>query len=96
MVHETIFESRLFWLDELKRMGADVLMHDPHRISIKGPTKLRAREIESPDLRAGMAYLIAALVAKGKSTLNNVYQIDRGYEKIEERLRKIGAEIKRI
>ena len=96
LVHETIFESRLFWLDELKRMGADVLMHDPHRIYIKGPTKLRAREIESPDLRAGMAYLIAALVAKGKSTLNNVYQIDRGYEKIEERLRKIGAEIKRI
>jgi UDP-N-acetylglucosamine 1-carboxyvinyltransferase len=96
MVHETIFESRLFWLDELKRMGANILMHDPHRISIQGPTKLRARDIESPDLRAGMAYLIAALTAKGKSTINNIYQIDRGYEKIEERLRKIGADIKRI
>ncbi len=96
LVHETIFESRLFWLDELKRMGANVLMHDPHRISIQGPTKLRARNIESPDLRAGMAYLIATLCAKGKSTINNIYQIDRGYEKIEERLRKIGADIKRI
>ena len=95
LVHETIFESRLFWLDDLKRMGANVLMHDPHRISIQGPTKLRARDIESPDLRAGMAYLIAALCAKGKSTINSVYQIDRGYEKIEERLRKIGADIKR-
>ena len=96
LVHETIFESRLFWLDDLKRMGANVLMHDPHRISIQGPTKLRAREIESPDLRAGMAYLIATLCSKGKSTINNIYQIDRGYEKIEERLRKIGADIKRI
>ena len=96
LVHETIFESRLFWLDDLRRMGADVLMHDPHRISIKGPTKLRARKIESPDLRAGMAYLIAALTAKGKSTINNIYQIDRGYEKIEERLKKLGADIKRI
>ena len=96
LVHETMFESRLFWLDDLKRMGANILMHDPHRISIRGPTKLRARNIESPDLRAGMAYLIAALCAKGKSTVNNIYQIDRGYEKIEERLRKIGANIKRI
>ena len=96
MVHETIFESRLFWLDDLKRMGANILMHDPHRISIQGPTKLRARNIESPDLRAGMAYLVAALCTKGKSIINNVYQIDRGYEKIEERLRKIGAGIKRI
>jgi len=96
LVHETIFESRLFWLDDLKRMGASVLMHDPHRISIQGPTKLRAREIESPDLRAGMAYLIAALCSKGQSTINNIYQIDRGYEKIEDRLKKIGADIKRI
>ena len=96
MIHETIFEGRLFWLDDLKRMGANVLMHDPHRISIQGPTELRARDIESPDLRAGMAYLIATLCAKGKSTINNAYQIDRGYEKIEERLRKIGADIKRI
>src|SRR3989344_5862962 len=96
LVHETIYEGRLLWAEELKRMGADIHTYDPHRIEIKGPTKLRGREIESPDIRAGMAYIIAALCAKGTSTINNIYQIDRGYEKIEERLRKVGADIKRI
>ena len=96
LVHETIYEGRLMWTEELKRMGANIQTHDPHRIEIKGRTALRGREIESPDIRAGMAYLIAALCAKGKSVINNIYQIDRGYEKIEERLRKIGADIKRI
>lgn len=96
LVHETIYEGRLNWTDELKRMGADILSLDPHRIQIKGPAELRGREIESPDLRAGMAYIIAALCAKGKSIINNVYQIDRGYERIEERLRGIGADIRRI
>jgi UDP-N-acetylglucosamine 1-carboxyvinyltransferase len=96
LVHETIYEGRLTWTEELKRMGADIHTYDPHRIEIKGPTKLRGREIESPDIRAGMAYLIAALCANGSSTINNVYQIDRGYEKIEERLKKIGADIKRV
>jgi len=96
LVHETIYEGRLTWTEDLKRMGADIHIYDPHRIEIKGPTKLRGREAESPDIRAGMAYLIAALCAKGKSTINNVYQIDRGYEKIEERLRKIGADIRRV
>lgn len=96
LVHETIYEGRLLWTEELKRMGANIRTYDPHRVEIKGPTKLRGREIESPDIRAGMAYLIAALCAKGKSVINNVYQIDRGYEKIEERLKKIGADIRRI
>lgn len=96
LVHETIYEGRLTWTEELKRMGANIHTYDPHRIEIKGPTALRGREIESPDIRAGMAYLIATLCAKGKSVINNIYQIDRGYEKIEERLRKIGADIKRI
>ena len=96
LVHETIYEGRLSWTEELKRMGANVLSLDPHRIAIKGPTKLRGRDIESPDIRAGMAYIIATLCAGGESTINNVYQIDRGYEKIEERLQKIGADIKRI
>lgn len=96
LVHETIYEGRLSWTEELKRMGATILNLDPHRIEIKGPTKLRGREIESPDIRAGMAYIIAALCADGESVINNVYQIDRGYEKIEERLQKIGADIKRI
>ena len=77
-------------------MGANIHTYDPHRIEIKGPAKLRGREVESPDIRAGMAYLIAALCAKGRSTINNVYQIDRGYEKIEERMKKIGADIRRI
>ena len=95
LVHETIYEGRLNWTEELRRMGANVLNFDPHRVEINGPTKLRGREIESPDLRAGMAYIIAALCAEGESTIHNIYQIDRGYEKIEERLRKIGADIKR-
>ena len=77
-------------------MGADILNLDPHRIEIRGTTKLRGREIESPDIRAGMAYIIAALCAEGQSIINNVYQIDRGYEKIEERLKRIGADIQRI
>jgi len=96
LVHDTIYEGRLTWTEELKRMGANIHAYDPHRIEIKGPSKLRGREIESPDIRAGMAYLIAALCATGRSVINNVYQIDRGYEKIEERLLKIGADIKRI
>ena len=96
LVHETIYEGRLAWTEELKRMGAGILNLDPHRVEIRGPTKLRGREIESPDLRAGMAYVVAALCAEGESIINNVYQIDRGYEKIEERLQKIGADIKRI
>ncbi|OGN00458.1 MAG: UDP-N-acetylglucosamine 1-carboxyvinyltransferase [Candidatus Yanofskybacteria bacterium RIFCSPHIGHO2_02_FULL_41_29] len=96
LVHETIYEGRLSWTEELKRMGASILSLDPHRIEIKGPTTLRGREIESPDIRAGMAYIVAALCAEGESIINNVYQIDRGYEKIEKRLQKIGADIKRV
>src|SRR3989344_4450870 len=96
LVHETIYEGRLTWTEDLKRMGANIHTYNPHQIEIKGPTSLRGREMEGPDIRAGMAYLIAALCAKGKSIINNVYQIDRGYEKIEERLKKIGADIRRI
>ena len=95
VIFETIFENRFGYIDDLKRMGADIFFADPHRIVVKGPTPLRAREIESPDLRAGLAFVLAALLAKGESIINNVYQIDRGYEKIDERLRKLGAEIER-
>lgn len=95
IVHETIYEGRLFWTEELSRMGAHVVMSDPHRVVVSGPSNLKGREIDSPDLRAGMGLLTAALIAKGKTTLSNIYQIDRGYEKIEERLQKIGADIKR-
>jgi len=95
-VSENIFENRFGYIEDLKKMGADILLADPHRITVRGPTPLRGREIESPDLRAGLAFVMAALLAEGESTISNVYQIDRGYEKIDERLRALGAEIQRI
>ncbi len=96
MIFETIFEGRLGYAEDLRRMGANIVLCDPHRILIKGPTLLRGREMETPDLRAGLAFIIAALLAKGESIIGSVYQIDRGYEKIDERLRKLGAEIERV
>ena len=95
-VFETIFEGRLNYAEELKRMGADIRIWDPHRATIKGSTILRGREVESPDIRAGLAFLLAALVAEGESVIHNVYYIDRGYENIEKRLQKIGVDIERI
>ena len=94
--HETIFEGRLNWVSELVRMGARVTVADPHRILVHGPTPLHGRSIESPDIRAGMAFIIAGLVAEGETELHNIYQIDRGYERIEERLREVGADIQRV
>jgi UDP-N-acetylglucosamine 1-carboxyvinyltransferase len=96
MVFETIYDGRLNYIEDLNRMNAQITMCDPHRVIINGPTKLRGREIESPDLRAGLAFVLAALIARGKSLIYNIYQIDRGYEKIEEKLQKIGLNIKRI
>lgn len=96
LIHETIFEGRLLWTTELVRMGANITMLDPHRIIVFGPTILRGREIETPDIRAGIAFIIAGLIARGKTVINNVYQVDRGYERLEERLQKIGASIKRL
>ena len=96
MVHETIFEGRLFYTDMLNRMGANIILCDPHRVVINGPSKLEGKDLESPDLRAGMALMIAAMVAKGESSIANIYQIDRGYSNIEKRLINIGAKIKRI
>lgn len=95
MVFETIFEGRLSYLEDLNRMGACITQCDLHRAIVHGPAKLRARDFESPDLRAGMAFVIAALVARGVSRIGNIYQIDRGYEKLDERLRALGADIKR-
>ncbi|OGZ53759.1 MAG: UDP-N-acetylglucosamine 1-carboxyvinyltransferase [Candidatus Ryanbacteria bacterium RIFCSPLOWO2_02_FULL_45_11c] len=95
MVFETVFEGRLSYLADLNRMGADIIQCDLHRAIISGPTRLRGRSVESPDLRAGMAFVIAALVARGTSQIGNVYQIDRGYEKLDERLRALGADIVR-
>jgi UDP-N-acetylglucosamine 1-carboxyvinyltransferase len=96
MVFETIYDGRLNYIEDLNRMGAKIFMCDPHRVIIFGPTKLRGRQIESPDLRAGLAFIIAALIAKGKSIIENIYQIDRGYEKIDLKLQKLGLDIKRI
>ncbi len=96
LIHETIYDRRLIFTDLLSQMGADVVLCDPHRAVINGPTKLSGRKLVSPDLRAGAALVMAALIANGKTEIDNIYQIERGYEKIDERLRKIGADIKRV
>jgi len=96
LIHDPLFEGRLKYLEELNKMGADIIFCDPHRAIINGPTPLHAIEISTPDLRAGAALIIAGLIAKGKTIINNVYQIDRGYERIEERLQGLGVDIKRV
>jgi UDP-N-acetylglucosamine 1-carboxyvinyltransferase len=95
LVFETIFEGRLSYVDSLIRMGADIKTMDPHRVLVTGPTPLRGKLLESPDLRAGLAYVIAAIIAKGESVVHQVYNIDRGYEEIEKRLTAIGVDIRR-
>ncbi len=92
---ETIFDGRFRYADDLIRMGADITVMNPHKIWIKGPRALSRKELESPDLRGGLAYLIAAAVAEGTSTIDNAYLIDRGYEHIENRLQNLGLNIKR-
>jgi hypothetical protein len=95
IVFETIFEGRLNFTEGLNRMGAQITMMDPHRVLVKGPTPLRGKRLESPDLRAGLAFIIAAIIAEGTSEIFNVYYVDRGYEHVEERLRSIGVQIER-
>jgi len=96
LIHDPLYEGRLKYLEELNKMGAEIYFADPHRAIINGPSQLFGRELESLDLRGGAALIMAGLIAKGKTTINNIYQVDRGYERIEERLQKIGADIKRI
>jgi UDP-N-acetylglucosamine 1-carboxyvinyltransferase len=96
LVHEWMFENRLIFTDKLILMGADIVMCDPHRAIVTGPRRLRGERVESPDIRAGMAMLLAALCAQGKSEIGNIRQIDRGYERIDERLRELGARIERV
>ncbi|MBX7119580.1 MAG: UDP-N-acetylglucosamine 1-carboxyvinyltransferase [Gemmatimonadaceae bacterium] len=96
LMHEKMFESRMFFVDKLVGMGARIVLCDPHRALVSGPTELRGATVESPDIRAGMAMLIAALCAKGTSTINNIGQIERGYERIDERLNALGARITRV
>ncbi len=99
LVHQKMFESRLFFVDKLIDMGAQIILCDPHRATVIGLNRkfpLKGIQMTSPDIRAGVALLIAAMSAKGKSVIHNIEQIDRGYQHIDERLNKIGAEIKRI
>jgi UDP-N-acetylglucosamine 1-carboxyvinyltransferase len=96
LIHEWMFENRLVFTDKLVLMGADITLCDPHRAIVSGPKRLRGERLESPDIRAGMAMLIAALCAEGRSEIGNVGQIDRGYERIDERLRDLGARIERV
>jgi UDP-N-acetylglucosamine 1-carboxyvinyltransferase len=96
LIHEWMFESRLVFTDKLAAMGADIVSCDPHRAIVTGPRRLRGARLESPDIRAGMAMLIAALCADGRSEIGSVEQIDKGYERIDERLRELGAQIERV
>ena len=96
LIHDPLYESRFSYLEELKKMGADIEIVDPHRAIIFGKTPLHGLNIESWDIRGGASLIIAGLLAKGTTTINNIYQIDRGYERIEERLQKLGADIKRV
>jgi UDP-N-acetylglucosamine 1-carboxyvinyltransferase len=96
LIHEWMFENRLIFTDKLAVMGADIVLCDPHRAIVTGPCRLRGERLESPDIRAGMAMLIAALCADGRSEIGNIGQIDRGYERIDDRLRELGARIERV
>jgi UDP-N-acetylglucosamine 1-carboxyvinyltransferase len=96
LIFEKMFESRLFFVDKLVSMGARIILCDPHRVVVTGPAKLYGQRMSSPDIRAGMAMVIAALCADGTSTIGDAYQIDKGYERIDERLRALGAHIERV
>ena len=96
LVFEKMFESRLFFVDKLVSMGARIILCDPHRAVVTGPAKLYGQRMSSPDIRAGMAMVIAPLSAEGRSTIGDAYQIDKGYERIDERLRALGAHIERV
>ncbi|MHB0869653.1 MAG: UDP-N-acetylglucosamine 1-carboxyvinyltransferase [Chloroflexota bacterium] len=96
LMHEKMFEGRMFFVDKLLNMGARVVLCDPHRTVVVGPSHLHGERMESPDIRAGMALLLAALAASGRSTINNIGQIDRGYERIDAKLKQLGARIERV
>jgi len=96
LIHEKMYEGRLYFADKLISMGARIILCDPYRAVVVGPSRLHGEQLESPDIRAGMALLIAALCAEGVSEIRNIGQIDRGYERIEEKLQAIGAKIERV
>jgi UDP-N-acetylglucosamine 1-carboxyvinyltransferase len=96
LIHEKMFESRLFWVDRLIAMGARIVLCDPHRAVVVGPSQLRGQNLASPDIRAGMALVIAALVAEGESVIHNIRQVERGYQNLHARLNELGADVERI
>jgi len=96
LFHDWMYPGRMYFTDKLVAMGAQIVLCDPHRVIVTGPAKLFGEKVESPDIRAGMALLLAALAATGQSTIRNVGQIDRGYERVDEKLRSLGAKIERI
>jgi len=96
VIHETIYERRLLFADMLVQMGANIIMCDPHRVVVNGPSKLYGRKLISPDIRAGIAMVIAAMIARGSTEIENIYQIERGYSNLVERLQSIGVEIERV
>jgi UDP-N-acetylglucosamine 1-carboxyvinyltransferase len=96
LIHEKMFESRLFWVDRLIAMGARIVLCDPHRVVVVGPSKLHGQVLTSPDIRAGMALVIAALAARGESVIHNIHQVERGYESLHERLAALGADVERV
>jgi UDP-N-acetylglucosamine 1-carboxyvinyltransferase len=95
LFHDWMYPSRMFFVDKLVSMGARIILCDPHRCIVEGPTPLTGEFLESPDIRAGMALVLAALAAKGTSVIRNINQIERGYERIDEKLRQLGASIER-
>lgn len=96
LIHEKMFESRLFWVDRLISMGARIVLCDPHRAVVVGPSKLHGQNLASPDIRAGMALVIAALAAEGTSTIHNIRQVERGYQNLHRRLEDLGADVERF
>jgi UDP-N-acetylglucosamine 1-carboxyvinyltransferase len=96
IIHEKMYESRLFFVDKLIAMGAQIILCDPHRAVVVGPSRLTGQQVTSPDIRAGMALVLAALAAEGVTTIGNVQQIDRGYQEIDVKLRALGAHIERV
>jgi UDP-N-acetylglucosamine 1-carboxyvinyltransferase len=96
LIHDPMYEGRLKYLEALNKMGADISVLDPHRAIVRAPSQLKGSSIENYDLRSGAALIITGLIAQGETLISNAYQVDRGYEKIEERLQEIGADIKRV
>ena len=96
LFHDWMYSGRMYFIDKLVSMGARIILCDPYRCLVQGPTQLFSEKLESPDIRAGMALVLAALAAKGESRIRNISQIDRGYENVEGKLRSLGAHIQRV